>query len=618
MIPVIYPINNVYNSRGFLYPGVPSLKRLAIYSSLPVLLLLCSGPVLALGLGELRTQPSLGDRLRLEVEILGDAKSKLDAACFRLVQPTSGSDLPWLKKASLSVRKGKPAILEIRSEIPLREPVVQFAVEVGCGNEVIREYTVLASPEMGAALPVSVRPEARQLPVVDTPVRQRAVRPRVPVAAAAEAPPRLAPLKSERRSAERGLPDRLLLSDGMDVGDPSLRLATELFDKREAKDAERDILRLEFRMLMAMSEQATTQLEAAAKLRNMEATLGEMQQRASDFTQRVEKEASAAPGSASAPTPAVTPSPATAITPPVPVAPPVVEKQSDVTEWGLYGALLGVVLGVGGWLGWRRYQDKRVQEDDDEYPIETPEPQVDPKREGEREELGGVDLAVEPGAMGMPMHVDFELTEKDEDHPEPAAFPRPSSALDSMLSISATTVDEHFEANPVMELADIMLSFGRVKGAAQALQEYIDNNPQEALQPWIRLMDVYRMAGMRAEFESVAKNLNQNFNVEVQAWDAEKATPHTSIDLVLDEPVEAANTLPVAPKPESLEDLPRIMAIVVQMWKAGDVVGYLYQLLRDNRGGQRVGFALPVVEEILFLIELKETSHRMEMEPSAS
>ncbi len=27
-----------------------------------------------------------------------------------------------------------------------------------------------------------------------------------------------------------------------------------------------------------------------------------------------------------------------------------------------------------------------------------------------------------------------------------------------------------------MELSDIMLSFGRVKGAAQALQEYIDNN----------------------------------------------------------------------------------------------------------------------------------------------
>jgi hypothetical protein len=32
-------------------------------------------------------------------------------------------------------------------------------------------------------------------------------------------------------------------------------------------------------------------------------------------------------------------------------------------------------------------------------------------------------------------------------------------------------------------------------------------------------MDVYRMAGMRAEFENVARNLNMHFNVEVQSWD---------------------------------------------------------------------------------------------------
>jgi S1-C subfamily serine protease len=52
--------------------------------------------------------------------------------------------------------------------------------------------------------------------------------------------------------------------------------------------------------------------------------------------------------------------------------------------------------------------------------------------------------------------------------------------------------------------------------------------------------------------------------------------------------------------------------MVCELWRTGDVVGYLYQLLRDNRGGQRVGFALPVVEEILFLVELKETSNRIE------
>jgi hypothetical protein len=54
------------------------------------------------------------------------------------------------------------------------------------------------------------------------------------------------------------------------------------------------------------------------------------------------------------------------------------------------------------------------------------------------------------------------------------------------------------------------------------------------------------------------------------------------------------------------------MNTIIGLWTAGDVVGYLYQLLRDNRGGQRMGFTLPVVEDILFLIELKETANRME------
>jgi pilus assembly protein FimV len=202
------------------------------------------------------------------------------------------------------------------------------------------------------------------------------------------------------------------------------------------------------------------------------------------------------------------------------------------------------------------------------------------------------------------MQVDVELDTGGESLPsrQEAHARTPERGNDSLMSISATTLDEHFEANPVMELAEIMLSFGRVKGAAQALQEYIDQNPQEALQPWIRLMDVYRMAGMRAEFENVARNLNVHFNVEVQHWDEALVGVGASSD----------SERPVGPRPRSLEDLPRLMNTIVDLWGAGDVVGYLYQLLRDNRGGQRTGFALPVVEDVLFLIELKETANRME------
>lgn len=610
MIPVIWRGNNSYNSVTFVSLKAVSVGRLGFRSFASLLMLALSGSVLAVGLGDLRGQPVLGSSIRLEIALLGMEKQQLDASCFRLVQPAASSDLPWLKKASLTIRKGIPPVLEIRSEVPLREPIMQLAIQLGCGHEISRDYIVMASPAREGGVP-AVEPRldnaeaAVPMDAVRKPVRTRSVMP-----LAAEPPSRLSSRKPGRRLAEAVIQDRLVLSEVGDVGEPSLRLATELLPGAGVKEAQREILRLEFRMLLAMHEQATSQMAAAEKLRNMEATLGELQQRAGEFAQRVEKEGAAPIASDS--TVAVQPVPIAApaaneLVRPLPSSPPPVVKDfSGPSDWGFYSALLGAVLGLVGWFGWRKYRERQPVSGDVAAPINVPEMRVDPQRADEREELGGIDLPFDAAAMGMPMQVDLELDGRDVSSPAPLPEPErsPVRAQDSVLSINATTLDEHFEANPVMELADIMLSFGRVKGAAQALQEFIDQNPQEALQPWIRLMDVYRMAGMRSEFENVAHNLNLNFNVEVQSWDDGKP--------LLEIAAEDGEVVPVAPRPQSLEDLPRLMQAVVELWESGDVVGYLYQLLRDNRGGQRQGFALPVVEDVLFLIELKETSNRME------
>lgn len=600
--------------------GVVSLIRFARRCFGLVLLFTLSGGVSAVGLGDLRGQPSLGERMRLEIDLLGSDKQKLDAGCFRLVQPSGGGDIPWLKKAVLSVRKGDQPVLEIRSDAPLREPILQLAVQLGCGHEVSREYIVMASP-LGADVPsvVSERaPAVASRPVEKQPVR-RPVKVRSVAVPDDEAPPSLPAKRVERRvekrPASRGLPDRLLLSDEGVGAEPSLRLATELFLAGvELRETQREILRLEYRMLMAMHEQATSQMATAEKLRNMEGMLGELQQHAAGFAKRVETDGVApasgpavsdggAPGVSSLPvaTPASASAPVQKQQPIL--APDAKDESSGLSEWSLYGVLLGAMFGLAGWLGWKNYQRKILGAGDAESRILIPELKVDPKRTEEREEPGGVDLPFEPVAMGMPMQVDVELdVGESESSPTQTEQPEkaPERGHDSLMSINATTLDEHFEANPVMELADIMLSFGRVKGAAQALQEYIDHSPQEALQPWIRLMDVYRMAGMRAEFENVARNLNLHFNVEVQSWD----------DAISG--IDGSSELPVAPRPQTLEDLPRLVNTIVELWNSGDVVGYMYQLLRDNRGGQRLGFSLPVVEDVLFLIELKETANRME------
>jgi len=76
--------------------------------------------------------------------------------------------------------------------------------------------------------------------------------------------------------------------------------------------------------------------------------------------------------------------------------------------------------------------------------------------------------------------------------------------------------------------------------------------------------------------------------------------------------------LPEAPRrPLSLEELPHVIEALVAAWNTPECGEYLQWLLRDNRGGQRSGFALPVVEEILFLVELRETRERLEREEAS-
>lgn len=542
------------------------------------LLMLCSlwgsAGAMAVGLGELRGQPVLGERLAVGVELLGAGKPPPEASCFRIVLPAEGNDLPWLKKAAFAVRPGNPAVLEIRSDSPLREPIIQLAVELGCGHDISRVYVLLASPAVAG--PRAGDPSAAVLPPSAVPSASER---RLPPRPASPAVPLLkaAPKQNALPRPAIAQTDRLMLSGGGGTEDLSLRLATELVVRgAQVEEVQRDIMRLEFRMLMAMSEQATNQLAAAEKLRNMEGTLLELRRQAAAFALRVERAEVAAPASEP---PAAPPAKATG-------------AAGWLTDWSLYGALLGALLGLGGWLAWQNYRDRDRRRDDssrefDEMPALAAEPKPEP----------ALDLPLE-NTHEAPPRVDFELVGGGSGEGEVAVA---GAVAEEVPGVELSSPETPVEINPVMELAEIMLSFGRVKGAAQTLQEYIDNNPQDALQPWVRLMEVYRMAGMREEFESVARNLNRHFNVEVQAWE-EGAAEMSAL---------AGGGAELA-RPRALEDMPRLMGKVVELWAAGDVVGYLYQLLRDNRGGERVGFAMPVVDDILFLIELKETANRME------
>jgi hypothetical protein len=142
------------------------------------------------------------------------------------------------------------------------------------------------------------------------------------------------------------------------------------------------------------------------------------------------------------------------------------------------------------------------------------------------------------------------------------------------------TVDEHDSA---LELAEIMMSFGRTQGAAETLADYIRNNPRQAVKPWLKLLEVYHVAGMRAEFEALTRQLNKTFNVKMIGWSDFKA-------------VRMAARTPSSRCPTSQR--------LQELWGTQEAQAYIHQILRDNRNGTRQGFPLTVVEELLLLLAI--------------
>lgn len=156
----------------------------------------------------------------------------------------------------------------------------------------------------------------------------------------------------------------------------------------------------------------------------------------------------------------------------------------------------------------------------------------------------------------------------------------PHARLDIQLDEEVTAAND--ENDSVLELAEIMLSFGRTKGAAEVLAEYVYKNPKRDVRPWIKLLEVYQRASMQKEYEELGPLLQRAFNVHIPSW----------FEYLLE--VDDA----------SIEDYPHIMRTLTACWGTPEADAYLRRLLGENRGGTRRGFPVAVVADILLLIDV--------------
>lgn len=177
--------------------------------------------------------------------------------------------------------------------------------------------------------------------------------------------------------------------------------------------------------------------------------------------------------------------------------------------------------------------------------------------------------------------IDFEPPGFDKAEQLFKAAPEPAKAAAPPVSQEPSD-----PATAAIELANIMTSMGLAESAAQTLVEHIRGNPKQSLQHWLKLLELHRLVGNRTEFERSANEMREHFNVQADEWTQEIGITGRG----------------------SLETYSHIRSQLVSLWRQPECLPFLQTLLADNREGTRVGFPLPVAEEILLLIAILSSS----------
>jgi hypothetical protein len=152
---------------------------------------------------------------------------------------------------------------------------------------------------------------------------------------------------------------------------------------------------------------------------------------------------------------------------------------------------------------------------------------------------------------------------------------------DSVLEIvkGNNTLNEE-RISSVTEDARRLFNKGKTDEALELLNDAINFSAKRSITTWLYLLDLYRTLDKRIEFERLADRFHKNFNVMAPLWN----------------PVEV--NVVVA---NSLEDFPHVLEELQLHWQKGDADIFLDTLISDNRDGERTGFSLAVLEEIMLL-----------------
>ena len=588
--------------------------RPRFYLPIAALLFNLGTPVFAMRIGDLEVIGNMGDPLHARIAIVTDDEASLRDDCFRLVGPDSRRG-PLAEARLELVASGGKRYVDIRTRTPVSDPILDLTLRTeGCGPTIQKDFVILLSPKnivleavappLLATLPASA-PAAAANPTASVRPRSAALRPKIPFQQRHPAPrswQRAAPVE-HRRQQMPNQPGHLSLR--LDYGFNSLARFTEQVAKRRQQlqnkiDAKPGPATPAKPLSGAEPRSQSAQVGQGDKLVLQPTTQGSIPALPANPSTQPGGQANGVTAQSQA---TAGNNQAKAAIPGIAYRLPAPEANRLTGAWGRWLSssypliLLTLVLValVALWLKRRtpasRFLDKTAPGIDTLLPVDPENPQRHPLLS---HNLPPVDHAfAEPPAAKTLLSETFKPTTKG------AKTAMIDSLADDLelpamaMPMSDFTVEQFDSTDQVLELAEVMLAFGRSSQAIDTLSQYIRKNPDQAITPWLKLLDLYFQSKLRNEFDALAMDLHRHFNVTVAEWPD----------------YERTNGLPMEDSSLTLESLPHIMDRLTSTWDTPAALTYLDKLLSDNRGGQRQGFSLPLVRDILLLRDiLRQTS----------
>lgn len=550
-----------------------------------------------LGLGSPVTRAVLGDTLKVSIPVRLDNGEQLQEECVK-ADVWFGDDKIAGQNVRVTVRSAKTAVyqsgetlVELRSAILINEPTVTVSVAVGCPARMTRRFVALVDPPtVVPATIVQSAPEAQPLvsrqeirdALSSQPIqivqdanskpsplgmkassfklasgRTRADDPSRPI------PPTKATEKASKRSnasVSPAQPARLVL-DPVSIDaqlNPSLQMSAgmsevpsseetpELAQKRRAASA----------VWMAMNATPEEQARDRQRLADVEARLQALSAdsaKASEALGRVESQLRSG-------------------------------GQERVAVYLLGAAVVGLIA----FIFWREKKMQQVSMLHQTWLASQLASEMSHESVGDLAQFDETTDSLERHRLGEIQDVIAEVDHEKPDlqqvdlvlptGPGPltaSALPNPGNERSNTNGYwREVTVDELIDLDQQVEFFMVL---GQEESAIEVLENYIHTSGALTPIPFLKLLEIYRHVGLRADYERTRMNFNLRFNAHAPLWDADPEQGH------------------------DLTDYPGVLDRIQAMWSQPVKAMMVLERSLMRQDAESYTFDLPAYKELLLL-----------------